>query len=101
MEVEALKNRPHVSMWTAEYWEAYKVLGGSRIVHQGGIGPIPLSEIAAYMDVVGVRDVDERLKFIRMIQALDGVYVTHINAQAKQKSEARRREMKAKKPRRR
>lgn len=88
MEVESLKNRPRLTMWTREYWEAYQILSGSRIVHQGGIGPIPLSEMVAYMDATYLLDVDERLKFIMMIQALDNIYVKHVNEKAKQKSKS-------------
>lgn len=77
-------------MWTREYWDAYQTLSGSRIVHQGGIGPIPLSEMMAYMDATYLTDVDERLKFIKMMQSLDRVYVSHINAKAKSESEKKR-----------
>jgi len=90
MEVQALQNRPALNRWVAEYWNAYQILGGSRMVHQGGIGPIPLSEIVAYMETIYVHDVDERLKFIRMIQSLDNVYVAHINDRAKKRAEQQR-----------
>lgn len=90
MEVDALKNRPRLTMWTTEYWEGYQVLTSSRMVHQGGIGPIPLSEMVAYMDAIDLTDVDDRLRFIRMMQALDKVYVKHINERAKRESEKRR-----------
>lgn len=88
MEVKALQNRPHLSRWVTEYWQGFQFLSGSRTLHQAGIGPIPLTEIVAYMEAIYLCDVDERLKFIKMIQALDSVYVQHINKQAKQKSEA-------------
>lgn len=90
MEVDALKNRPRLTMWTIEYWDAYQVLSSSRMVHQGGIGPIPLSEMVAYMDATNLTDVDDRLRFIKMMQALDKVYVSHINERAKRESEKRR-----------
>lgn len=98
MEVQALKERPHVTPWISEYWDAFQILSSSRIVHQGGIGPIPLSEMVAYMDATYLVDVDERLKFIRMMQSLDRVYVTHINSKAKQQSEQRRKASQARKP---
>ena len=83
IEIESLKNRPKLNQWVTDYWEAFQVLSGSRIVHQGGIGPIPLTEIVAYMDAVYLRNVDERLKLIKMIQSLDSVYTTHVNAKSK------------------
>lgn len=89
MEVPALQNRPKLSQWVIEYWEAFQVLGNSRIPHQGAIGPIPLTEIVAYMDAIYLSDVDERLKLIMMIQSLDRVYVKHVNDKAKRASEAK------------
>lgn len=87
MEVKSLQNRPVLTRWVTEYWEAFQMLSGSRAVHQGGVGSVPLSEIVAYLDAVFLVDVDERLRFIRMIQALDGVYVTHVNEKAKRNAE--------------
>lgn len=101
MEVEALKNRPRLTMWTQEYWHAFQILSGSRIVHQGGVGPIPLSEIVAYMDATYLTDVDERLTFIKMMQALDKVYTNHINQKAKQDRDKQSKLRKANKPTRR
>ena len=83
IEIDALKNRPRLNQWVTDYWEAFQVLSGSRIVHQGGIGPIPLTEIVAYMDAVYLRNVDERLKLIKMIQSLDSVYTNHVNTKSK------------------
>ncbi len=82
LTIPSLENRPFLTQWVSEYWAGFQVLGGSRIVHQGGIGPIPLTEIVAYIDVIYLSDVDERLKFIRMIQSLDSVYVKHVNTKA-------------------
>lgn len=90
MDVPALQNRPRITQWTIGYWEAFQVLSSSRLVHQGGIGPIPLSEMVAYMNATNLVDVDERLTMIRMIQALDKVYVKHINSKVKRESELRR-----------
>lgn len=101
MEVQALNDRPQISMWTQEYWQGFQILSGSRIVHQGGVGPIPLSEIVAYMDATYLTDVDERLTFIKMMQALDKVYTNHINQKAKQDREKQSKLRKAPKPQRR
>ena len=101
MRVESLENRPRLTRWTRGYWDDYQVLSGSRIVHQGGIGPIPISEMVAYMDATYLVDADERLKFIRMMQSLDRIYVKHINDQAKQKADKRAKARQAKAPRKR
>jgi len=83
MEVPALQNRPTLSRWVYDYWEAFRVLGSSRTATQAGLGPIPLSELVAYLDMMSIQDIDERLTYIKMIQSLDSVYVTHINDKAK------------------
>lgn len=95
MDVPALDHRPRISRWTVEYWEAFQILSSSRAVHQGGIGSIPLSEMVAYMDATYLADVDERLKFIRMIQAIDKGYVKHINSKAKAEAERKAQSRKA------
>lgn len=79
MDIPALRNRPTLNQWVADYWNAFQLLSGSRTAHQGGIGPIPLSELVAYMEATYLHDIEERLKFIRMIQSLDRVYVKHVN----------------------
>jgi hypothetical protein len=50
------------------------------------------------MDAIYLRDVDERLKMIKMIQSLDNVYVTHVNKAAQRKADAKRKQAQAKKP---
>ena len=86
--VKALQNRPTINQWVTEYWNAFQVLSGSRAIHQGGIGSIPLTEIVAYMEATYLSNVDERLKFIKMIQSLDSVYVVHVNDKAKRNAES-------------
>ena len=90
MEVQALQNRPKLTQWVLDYWNGFQVLSGSRATHQGGVGPIPLTEIVAYMEAVYLLDVDERLKTIRMIQSLDSVYVQHVNTKAKRQAESQK-----------
>lgn len=94
MEVTALQNRPTINRWVTEYWEAFQVLSSSRATHQGGIGSIPLTEMVAYMEAIYLHDVEERLKFIRMIQSLDMVYVSHVNDRAKRNAESQKRQAK-------
>ena len=90
MEVQALQNRPALTQWVIEYWEAFQILGNSRIPYQGGIGPIPLTEIVAYMEAIYLCDVDERLKMIKMIHSLDAVYVKHVNDKAKRQADSKK-----------
>lgn len=97
MEVKALQNRPTLTQWVVEYWEAFQLLSGSRATFQGGVGPIPISEIVAYMEAAYITDADERLRMIKMIQSLDTVYVKHVNEKARQESEKNRRLAKTRK----
>jgi hypothetical protein len=90
VEVQALQNRPSLTQWVLDYWNGFQVLSGSRSIHQGGVGPIPLTEIVAWMEAIYLRDVDERLKTIRMIQSLDSVYVMHVNDKAKRKADSQK-----------
>ena len=90
MEVQALQNRPTLNQWVTQYWEAFQILSGSRAVYQGSVGPIPVSEIVAYLEVAYITNVDERLRYITMIQGLDHVYVSFVNERAKQQSESQR-----------
>ena len=101
MEVQALQNRPTITQWVIEYWQAFQILGNSRIPHQGGIGPIPLTEIVAYMDAIYLLDVDERLKMIKMIQSLDRVYMKHVNEKAARQRDLESKKRKTAAPRRR
>ncbi len=77
--VEALENQPRLKPWLAEYYRAFNALSSSRQVGMGGVGPIPMSEMAAYFEVFEVRDLEERDTYITMIQALDSVYLKHVN----------------------
>jgi hypothetical protein len=90
MEVKALENRPILNRWVTDYWEAFQLCSSSRAITQGGIGPIPLSEIVAYLNASYIRDVEERLRTIKMIQCLDRVYVSHVNEKVKRDADLER-----------
>jgi hypothetical protein len=52
----------------------------------GGVGPIPLSEIEAYLRIYGVVDQDEREEFVLFMQRMDAVYLQHHAEKAKKES---------------
>lgn len=97
---KALKDRPSLSKWTVQYYSAFNVLSDSRQIGQGGIGPIPLSEMKAYMEMFEVSNLDERERFAKMVRALDRVYIKHVNMKLKQDREKAARTAKAKAGRR-
>lgn len=43
----------------------------------GGAGPIPLTEILAYMQMFEISDVDERTWLLRVVGKMDSVYLAH------------------------
>jgi len=78
-EPEALKNKPRLKPWGADYYRAFQTLSTSRPTGMGGVGAIPLSEMMAYFALSEIRDPDERETYVKMIQALDSTYLTHMN----------------------
>lgn len=76
---DALRNKPRLRPWLAEYYRAFQVLTSSRSVGMGGVGAIPLSEIAAYFELFEVHDPDERYAYVTMIKALDSAYLERTN----------------------
>lgn len=52
---------------------------------EAGPGAIPLSEIKAYIDIMYITNVESRLYFIRMVKALDSLYIEHYADKVKQK----------------
>lgn len=79
IEPEALRNKPRLKPWVAEYYRAFQVLSSSRMIGMGGASAIPISEIVAYFALCEVRDPDEREAYVKMIQALDSAYLQKVN----------------------
>lgn len=96
-EPPALKDRPRLKPWLAEYMGAFKLLSSSRSVGMGGVGAIPISEMMAYFALSEIFDPDERETYITMMQSLDSAYLKRMNT----KSDEQRPEGPAKRPRRR
>ena len=65
------------------------MLNTSRQMTMSGAGPIPVSEVLAYMCVKGIEDTEERERYVLFVAALDVVYMEHV--QAKQKAEQAKR----------
>jgi hypothetical protein len=57
--------------------DAYYSLTAARSSGFGGAEPIQISEIVAYLDLVGILDRDERAKYLRHVQRLDNAYLTY------------------------
>ena len=52
-----------------------------------------MSEMAVYMELFEITDLDERERFIKMIKALDRVFIRHTNERLKQERERATRKM--------
>lgn len=71
---ESLQSRPQPRPEHRYYINAFFDLSPSR---QFGMqaGPIPCSEVLAYCDLMGLPPGEERVRLLRYINALDGVYL--------------------------
>lgn len=52
----------------------------------GGVSPILISEILAYLTLAGIDSRAERHKYLRTIQQLDNVYLADVAEKLKQKN---------------
>lgn len=77
--------RPALRSEDKRYYDAYRALSASRMWSQIGPSPIPVSEVNAYMDMVGIEDPETKLKYLRIIQGLDAVEIKNIRANTKAK----------------
>lgn len=48
-----------------------------------GVGPIPLTEVLAYTELIDLQDVEARLDLVRCIRAMDAAYLDHVAQQLK------------------
>lgn len=67
----ALENKPVLPYYLREYYQAFHMLNGSRRLGMVA-GPIPFSEILAYLQIYPTHDVD---LFVYLIFAMDAGYL--------------------------
>ena len=68
----ALASKPALRGDCIRYYDAFCLLGASRIWSQVGPQPLPISEILALVNQgLGIADPDTRLKYVRLIQGMD------------------------------
>lgn len=85
-----LDNRPSLNRWVGYYYSSFAALSSSRSVTPAGAGPIPLSEIKAFLDLEGERNIEERRRFVMMIRAMDGVFLDHVRKQRQKEADAQK-----------
>ena len=76
-----LARMPELEPALAPYWQAFQDLSPSRRLGLD-IGPIPLSEIWAYLEILGIDETERRHDMVRFIRALDDEYLTVHRARA-------------------
>lgn len=83
-----LESKPRLERGLEYFYDAFQILTNSRPVGMGAVLPIPLSEIKAYLEITEVRDIEDRVTFIKMMQSLDAVYTNQVNDNLKRNREA-------------
>lgn len=82
---KALVDRPALQPQNRLFLEAFYDLNPSRQIGMT-IGPIPCSEVLAYVQLLGDYTADERLRLLRIVRRLDSAYMEFNASQAKKTS---------------
>lgn len=69
-----MQNRPRLKPEDVPYYDAFSSLNASRQAGVAGTEPIPVSEVLAYLHLVGIASPDARSKYLRLIQKMDATY---------------------------
>ena len=72
-----LTERPAIRQEDLPYLDGYRFLTRSRAFGEYGPLPISMTDVLAYLELVKEDGVDERLRFLRYVQDMDGVYLEH------------------------
>lgn len=80
----AYQTRPSLRDDCIKYYDAFCLLSDCRMWSEVGPQPIQLSEIDAYLRMVGITDVFTKLKYARLIRRMDGVTIRFLNEKRKQ-----------------
>lgn len=79
-----LLRKPKLKQGDQTYLNAYYACDhGRQSVAMGGVNPIPVAEVRHYTDMAGIDCPGERLKYLRIIQRLDSVYIEHVTEKLK------------------
>ena len=73
----ALKNRPKLRVTDVPFAEAFFALHAARTFGASAPNPISLAEIWAFVSFQGIASIEERSKYLRLIQLLDKIFLEH------------------------
>lgn len=76
----ALLEKPMLTGRTVLFWSAYQDLHNCRTYGMESANPIQVSEIKAYLDIIQVLGVDDRMEYFRHIKTMDTMFFEHVNA---------------------
>lgn len=69
-------DRPQLRAELFPIWDAFWTLNASRPVIFGGVGPLPLVEIEAYLRMSDVQTPGTRMFWVKLLRAMDQVFLT-------------------------
>lgn len=65
------KRKPALRAEDRRYYDAFRALSASRLCVDGNPQPLQISEIKAYVELVGIESPETKLKYLRLMQGLD------------------------------
>lgn len=71
------------------YWNAFFMLNASRRQSANGGMSITVSDIAAYLSINGVEDIDAKTRYYEAITALDVVFLRYVREEQEQKQQGK------------
>lgn len=79
-------SRPALRDDCVRYYDAFRILGVARTWSQVGPEPIKVSEVKALLDILEIKDVPTRLKYLSLIRSMDNVEMQFHADQAKHRA---------------
>ena len=73
----ALLNKPELPGHLVPVYNAFTILNRTRGSNMAGEQPIKVSEVVAYLSVIGETCPERRARLMRLVVAMDGTYLAH------------------------
>jgi hypothetical protein len=70
--------RPALRNDCIKYLEAFRYLSACRIWTEVGPQPVQVSEVKAYLDIIGITDPYTKKKYLTLVRELDGTQMQHL-----------------------
>ena len=75
--VKLLDDEPVIYPDLIPVWRAFHFLNSARPANGMSQSPIPVSDISAYFDIIGLKATETKQEFLHLIRALDEEYLLH------------------------